>query len=99
MKEFIANFINEKVKAPLHFASQYYLDKNPFGEAKYRSFSNSKEAEDEYQQLQKNKNQNKLNSLIDLTSKSLKLEYNKKLGYLTKNKMPIKIIMLKKIMK
>ena len=85
MKEFITNFINEKAKAPFHFASKYYLDKNPFGEAKYRSFSNSKEAEDEYQQLQKNKNQNKLNSLIELTSKSLKLEYNKKLGYLTKN--------------
>ena len=85
MKEFITNIFNEKVKAPFHFASQYYLDKNPFGEAKYRSFSNSKEAEDEYQQLQKNKNQNKLNSLIELTSKSLKLEYNKKLGYLTKN--------------
>ena len=85
MKEIINNFIKEKVKAPFHFAAEYNLDKNPLGEAKYHSFSNSKEAEDEYQQLQKNKNQNKLNSLIELTSKSLKLEYNKKLGYLTKN--------------
>ena len=85
MKEFINNFIKEKVKAPFHFAAEYNLDKNPLGEAKYHSFSNSKEAEDEYQQLQKNKNKNRINSLIEITSKSLKLEYTKKLTYLTKN--------------
>ena len=85
MKEFINNFIKEKVKAPFHFAAEYNLDKNPLGEAKYHSFSNSKEAEDEYQQLQKNKNKNRINSLIEITSKSLKLEYTKKLAYLTKN--------------
>ena len=83
MKEFLRNFIKEKVKAPLHFASKFHLDKDPLGEPKYHSFSNSKEAEDEYQQLQKNKN--KINSLIELTSKGLKLEYNKKLAYLNKN--------------
>ena len=85
MKEFISNFIKEKVKAPFHFAAEFNLDKNPLGEAKYHSFSNSKEAEDEYQQLQKNKNKNRINSLIEITSKSLKLEYTKKLSYLTKN--------------
>ena len=83
MKDFLKNFTKEKVKAPFHFASNYHLDKDPLGEAKYHSFSNSKEAEDEYQQLQKNKN--KINSLIELTSKALKLEYNKKLEYLKKN--------------
>jgi len=80
MYKFLKNFAKEKVKTPLHYASEYYTDKQPLGETKYHSFSSSKEAEEEYQQTHKNKN--KLNSIIDLTTKSLQLEYTKKLKYL-----------------
>lgn len=83
MKEFITNLIKGKVNAPYHFSSKFELDKNPYGEHNYHSFSAGKEAEKDYQESHKNKN--KINSLLEITSKSLKLEYNQKLTYLNKN--------------
>ena len=83
MKEFFRNIINEKVNVPYHYASKHILDKETFCERQYHSYSNDKEADDEYEQFQKSKYE--LNPPMKITSKSLKLEYNKKLLYLNIN--------------
>ena len=83
MKEFFKNIINEKVDVPYHYASKVQLDKEIFSEPNYHLYSNSKEVDEEYQKLQKDKF--KLNPPMKITSKSLKLEYNKKLVYLNIN--------------
>ena len=83
MYAFFQKFAKEKVNSLYHYASNYITDKQPLGEAKYHSFSSSKEADEEYQQTYKNKN--KISSMLDLTTKSLQLEYNKKLKYLNLN--------------
>ena len=83
MKEFFRNIINEKVNVPYHFASKKILDKETFGEPKYHSYSNEKEADEEYERFQKSKY--KLNPPMEITSKSLQLEYKKKLVYLNIN--------------
>ena len=83
MKEFFKNIINEKVDVPYHYASKVQLDKEIFSEPNYHLYSNIKEVDEEYQKLQKDKF--KLNPPMKITSKSLKLEYNKKLVYLNIN--------------
>lgn len=83
MKEFFKNIISEKVDVPYHYASKVQLDKEIFSEPNYHLYSNSKEVDEEYQKLQKEKF--KLNPPMKITSKSLKLEYNKKLVYLNIN--------------
>jgi hypothetical protein len=83
MKEFLKNIINEKVDVPYHYASKVQLDKEIFSEPNYHLYSNTKEVDEEYQKLQKDKL--KLNPPMKITSKSLKLEYNKKLVYLNIN--------------
>ncbi len=82
MKAFFNDLFKSEGKAPHHYASKYINDKNPFGDKNYGSYSNMKEIDEEYQQRQKNKS--KLNSCLEITSKSLKYEYTKKLNYLTK---------------
>lgn len=83
MKEFFKSIINEKVEAPYHYASKHFFDKKQKLEPRYFYHSTDKELEEEYQKFQKDKL--KLKPLIEITSKSLKLEYNKKLEYLNKN--------------
>ena len=83
MKEFFKNIIKERVNVPYHYASKKILDKETFGEPQFHSYSNEKEIDEEYEQFQKSKY--KLNPPMEITSKSLKLEYNKKLVYLNIN--------------
>ena len=82
MKNFFKKIINEKVDSPYHYASNEILDKNPFGDNRYHAFSHSQIIENDYEEIQNKKK--KLNSPYKITSKSLKLEYNKKLSYLDK---------------
>ena len=82
MLEFLKNFTKPGKNIPRHYASKFYLDKESLPDRKYHSFSSSKEADDDYQ---KNINKNKINSLLELTSDSLKIEYLEKLYYLNKN--------------
>ena len=83
MKEFFSNIINEDVNVPYHYASKEQLDKETFGEPEYHSYANEKEIDEEYRKLQKNKYN--MNPPMEITSKNLKLEYNKKLIYLNIN--------------
>lgn len=83
MKEFFKSIINEKVEAPYHYASKHFFDTQQKLEPRYFYHSKDKELEEEYQKFQKDKL--KLKPLIEITSKSLKLEYAKKLEYLNKN--------------
>ena len=83
MKEFFRNIINEKVNVPYHFASKKILDEEIFSERKYHSYSNQKEADEEYEEFQRGLYN--LNRPMEITSKSLRLEYNKKLVYLNTN--------------
>ena len=70
MKAFFNDLFKSEGKAPHHYASKYINDKNPFGDKNYGSYSNMKEIDEEYQQRQKN--HSKLNSCLEITSKSLK---------------------------
>ena len=83
MKEFFSNIINEDVNVPYHYASKKQLDKETFGEPEFHSYANEKEVDEEYRKLQKNKYN--MNPPMEITSKNLKLEYNKKLLYLNIN--------------
>ena len=83
MKKIFDLLTKGKVDSPKHYASKYILDRNPYGDSEYHSFSTSKEAEDDYQQIINKKY--KINSYLEITSKSLKLEYTRKLEYLKKN--------------
>ena len=71
------------MEAPYHYASKHFFDTKQQLEPRYFYHSTDKELEEEYQKFQKDKL--KLKPLIEITSKSLKLEYNKKLEYLNKN--------------
>lgn len=72
--------LSNKAKPPqLHFASKYFLDNQKLNKREYHGFSSSENAEKEYQELISN---SKKNSLVDITSETLKYEYTKKLNYL-----------------
>ena len=83
MKEFFKSIFEEKLEAPYHSASKHFTSKEQKLEPRYSYHPNDKELEEEYQKFQKDKL--KLKPLIEITSKSLKLEYTKKLEYLNKN--------------
>lgn len=70
---------NEAKPPQLHFASKYFLDNQKLNKREYHGFSSSENAEKEYQELISN---SKKNSLVDITSETLKYEYTKKLNYL-----------------
>ena len=83
MKKIFSEFFNKSLKStnnpPLYFASYYYLDKEYSKNRVYHNYSSSVEAEDDYQQIIKNK---KNASLIEITSESLKNEYLKNVNFL-----------------
>ena len=70
---------NEAKPPQLHFVSKHFLDNQKLNKREYHGFSSSENAEKEYQELISN---SKKNSLVDITSETLKYEYTKKLNYL-----------------
>lgn len=83
MKKIFSELFNKSQKStnnpPLHFASYYYLDKEYTKKRENYNYSTSEEAEEDYQQIFKNK---KRSPLIDITSESLKNEYIKNVNFL-----------------
>ena len=84
MKKIFSEVFNKSLKSPnnppLHFASYYYLDKEYTRKNRvYHNYSSSEEAEEDYQQITKNK---KNAPLIEITSESLKTEYLKNVNFL-----------------